>query len=73
MKEDEVGWTCGTHGEGRGEVFTGFWLEGLKVRDHWEDLGIGGRITLRWTLGKQGSMGRTGFIWLRIGSNGRLL
>jgi hypothetical protein len=21
----------------------------LKVRDHWEDIGIGGRITLRWT------------------------
>jgi hypothetical protein len=31
---------------GRGEVFTGFWVGGLKVRDHWEDLGIGGRITL---------------------------
>jgi len=23
-------------GVGRGEVFTGFWLGGLKVRDHWE-------------------------------------
>jgi hypothetical protein len=22
-----------------------------KGRDHWEDLGVGGRITLRWTLG----------------------
>jgi hypothetical protein len=31
--------------EGRG-VFTGFWLEGPKVRDHWKDLGVGGRITL---------------------------
>jgi hypothetical protein len=47
--EDEVGRTCGMHG---GEVFTGFWLGGPKVRDHWEDLGIGGRITLRWTLGR---------------------
>jgi hypothetical protein len=37
---------------GRGEVLTGFWLGGLKARDHWEDLGIGGRITLRWTLGR---------------------
>jgi hypothetical protein len=29
------------------EVFTGFWLGGQKVRDHWEDLGVSGRITLR--------------------------
>jgi hypothetical protein len=43
-----------------------------KVRDHWEDLGVGGRITLRWTLGRQGSVGRTGFGWLRIRSNGGL-
>jgi hypothetical protein len=33
---------------GRGEVFTGFWLGGSKARDHWEDLGVGERITLRW-------------------------
>jgi hypothetical protein len=24
----------------------------LKVRDHWEDLGVGGRIILSWTLGR---------------------
>jgi hypothetical protein len=24
-----------------------FWLGSPKVRDHWEDLGLGGRITLR--------------------------
>jgi hypothetical protein len=41
-------------GEGRGEVFTGFWSGGSKVRDHWEDLGIGGRITLRLNLGIDG-------------------
>jgi hypothetical protein len=58
---------------GRGEVFTGLLLGGPKVRDHWEDLGIGGRITLSWNLRRQGSMGRTGFDWLRIGFNGRLL
>jgi hypothetical protein len=39
-------------GEGRGEVLTGFWLGGPKAKDHWEDLGVGGRITLRWTLGR---------------------
>jgi hypothetical protein len=33
------------------EVFTGFWLGGPKVKDHWENIGVGGRITLSWTLG----------------------
>jgi hypothetical protein len=37
---------------GRGKVFTVFWLGGPKVRDHWEDLGVGGRITLILTLGR---------------------
>jgi hypothetical protein len=46
---------------------------GLKARDHWEDPGVGGSITLRWTLGKWGSMGRAGFSWLRIGSSGGLV
>jgi hypothetical protein len=36
-------------------------------------LGVGVRITLRWTLGRLGSMVRTGFGWLRIGSSGGLL
>jgi hypothetical protein len=58
---------------GRGEVFTGFWLGGPKERDHWEDLGVSGRITLSWNLGRQGSMERTGFIWLRLGSSGGLV
>jgi hypothetical protein len=42
-------------------VFTGFRLGGMKVRDHWEDLGVGGRITLRWTIGRLGLMGQTGY------------
>jgi hypothetical protein len=36
--------TCGAH-RGRGEVFTGFWSGGRKIRDYWEDLGVSGRIT----------------------------
>jgi hypothetical protein len=35
-----------------GKVFAGFWLGGPKARDHWEDLGRGGRLTLRRTLGR---------------------
>jgi hypothetical protein len=58
---------------GREEVFTGFGLGGPKSRDHWEDLGLCGRITLRWTLGRQLSMERTGFSWFRIGSSDGLL
>jgi hypothetical protein len=49
-------------------VLTGFWLGGPKGRDHWEVIGIGGRITLNWILGREGSIWRTGFGWLSIGS-----
>jgi hypothetical protein len=73
IKSRRMRWQDMWHVWGRGEVFAGLWLGGPKVRDHWEDLGIGGRITLRWTIGKQGLMGQTGFSWLRIGCSGRLL
>jgi hypothetical protein len=36
---------------------TGFWLGGLKARDHWEDLGVGGRITLKLDLREIGING----------------
>jgi hypothetical protein len=66
-------WTGHVARMGRRDMFTVFWLGGPKVRDHWEDLVVGGRIILRWTLGRQGSMDRTGFDWLRVGSVGGLL
>jgi len=40
------------HAWGREEVFTGFWFGGPKARDHWEFQDVGGRITLRLTLGR---------------------
>jgi hypothetical protein len=40
------------HAYERGELFIAFKLGSLKARDHWEDLGVGGMITLRWTLGR---------------------
>jgi hypothetical protein len=39
------------HAWGKGKVVRGFWLGGPKVRDHCEDLGVGGSITLRRTFG----------------------
>jgi len=49
-------------------MYTKFWSENLKGRDHLEDVGIGGEI-LKWMLGKMGS----GFIWLRIGTSDGLV
>jgi hypothetical protein len=52
IKSRRMRWARHLAHMGRGEVFTGFWLGGPKTRDHWEDLGVGGRITLRCTLGR---------------------
>jgi hypothetical protein len=52
IKSRRIRWAGHVARMGRGEVFTGFWLGGPKVRDHWEDLGIRERITLSWTLGR---------------------
>jgi hypothetical protein len=41
--------------------------------EHSEDLGVDGRIIFEWILGKLVGRLRTGFIWLSIGSSGRLL
>jgi hypothetical protein len=40
-----MGGECSTYD---GEVHTGFWWESLRKRDHLEDLGIDGRIILKW-------------------------
>jgi len=29
-----------------------FWLENLKGKDHWEELGVNGKIIVEWILGK---------------------
>jgi hypothetical protein len=57
IKSRRMRWAGHVARMGRGEVFTGFWLGSPKVRDHCEDLDVGRKITLRWTLGRQGSMG----------------
>jgi hypothetical protein len=63
-----VGGTCSTHGGGE-TCLQGFGREVItekttgRPRHRWE-------ITLSWTSGRYGSMGQTGFGWLRIGSGG---
>jgi hypothetical protein len=37
---------------GRRDVYTGLWLGNLRERDHLEDPGVDGRITLRWNFRK---------------------
>jgi hypothetical protein len=52
IKSRRIRWVGRVARVWRWEVFTGFWLGGGNVRDHWKDFGEGGRITLRWTLGR---------------------
>jgi hypothetical protein len=41
-----------------GEVHTGFWWGDLRERNHFEDLGVDGRIILKWIFKKwDGGMG----------------
>jgi hypothetical protein len=52
IKSRRLRWAGHVARTGEGKLFTGFWLGGWKVRDHREDLGVGVRITLSWTLGR---------------------
>jgi hypothetical protein len=45
----------------------------MKGRDHLEDLDADRKIILEWISEKQGGKVWTGFIWISIGANGRLL
>ena len=55
---------------GRGEVYTGFWWENLRERDHMEDTYIDGRIILRWICKKWYVGVWTESICVRIWTNG---
>jgi hypothetical protein len=48
-----------------------FLSRNLKVRDCFEDVGMEGRIILKWILKQWDARIRTGFTWLKIGSSGR--
>jgi len=48
-----------------------FFLWGnLREGDHLEDLGVGGKIIIKWIFRKWNGEAWAGLIWLRIGTNG---
>jgi hypothetical protein len=53
-------------------MYTVFWLENLKRRDHLEDIGVDRNIIIDWMLRKKGGKVWTGCIWLTIGTSGWL-
>jgi len=54
-------------------MHTVFWLENLRVGDHSEDQVVDGKIILECILGRYDGREWTGFIWLRIRTNGGLM
>jgi hypothetical protein len=56
-----------------GEEHTRFWLGDLRERDHLEDLGIVGRIMLKWIFRTWYGAAWTGLIWSRLETGGERL
>jgi len=64
----------GVGGGGGGvELYTWFWWRNLMERDHFEDLGIDGKIIVRRVFRKWDVYTQTGLIWLRTGTGGKHL
>jgi hypothetical protein len=67
VEEEEIGRVCSMHGKSEMCKILVRKPEGKRP----QDIGIDGRIILKWILRKQRVW--TGFIWLRTGTTGRLL
>jgi len=55
------------------EMPTGFWWADLKKRNCLEELGVDGGVALNYILKKWDGKAWNGFIWIRVGTGGRLL
>jgi hypothetical protein len=71
MKKDEMGEVCSSHREMINALRS--LIKMPEEGDCLEDLGVDGRIVLKWILGKFVLGVLIGFTWFRQGTGGRLL
>jgi hypothetical protein len=60
------------HGRDEKFIQSAGW-KNLNGREHFGDLGVDGKIILKWILGKQGGNVWIGCVWIRIGTNDKLM
>ena len=58
------------HVWGTGKVYTGFWQRDLREIDHFEDVGIDGRIILKCTFDKWDGETWNGLLWFMTEAGG---
>jgi hypothetical protein len=73
LKSRRQRWAGHVARTGRGEMHTGFWWGNLREGDYFEEVGVDGRIILKWTFVKWVGWAWTSSTWLRIGTGGGLL
>jgi hypothetical protein len=69
----EVDRTCSKYGEKEWRVYIGFCWGNMRERVHLEDIYVDGRNILKKIFKKSTMRGWTGFIWLRMTTDGRAL